>query len=403
MRTVNKNIFQSSTCLTQDELIRYHQNKMSESEKHLVEHHLTDCELCSEALEGIVLLPDMNSLENASEKINAKYLTKPIEKNLFQNSKVWYAAASVIVLFVFGSVFFNYVAKKNNQVSENAAIQKGLNNSDKAVIKEAPQQPNVQAAAIGDTVVQLVSKASRKVADKSYESAKDYSKQREQQIQPATISSATNQLPHGTVVYKDEKSEATQEDAAAEVLSAPEEKKDVILETPVITAKANSKYKTYNYSREYNRKERKNLERFSTQEANQAKAGINEPLYKSADSGKNNYDNLVAAAISEYESKNYKEALKKFNDILNKHPDDVNALYYSALCYEEQGNYNSAIKYLDKLLAQPIELFNQDAQWHRALIFIEQKENDKAKLLLQEIIVANGFYAEQAKLKLTKL
>ena len=87
MRTDNKNIFQSSTCLTQDELVRYHSTKMSESEKHVVEKHLTDCELCTEALEGIAFLPDMNSLNKVRNEVSKKYLSQNTERNFFQNPR----------------------------------------------------------------------------------------------------------------------------------------------------------------------------------------------------------------------------------------------------------------------------------------------------------------------------
>lgn len=404
MRTVNKNIFQSSTCLTQDELIRYHQNKMSESEKHLVEHHLTDCELCIEALEGIALLPDMSSLKKASEEINLKYSTKPVEGKLFQNSKVWYAAASVIVLFAFGSVIFNYVEKENNQVSENAAIQKVLNNSDQAVIKEMPQQPNVQEAAIGDTVVKIVSNASRKVADKSYEVAKEYSSERKGQVQSSTNLSATNQLPHGTVVFKDEKIEADKEDAAIGVMSAPVESNDAVTENGILLTKNVSGYKIYNYDFEYKPEKKKELVKQGVPAAYDSKNNMNKSRESTELEKKEiSYDGFLSTALYDYKNEKYKTALQKFDVILEQHPNDVNALFYSALAFKEDAQYKKALRYLDKLDEQPNNVFDQESEWHRALIFVEQKENEKAKQLLQKTISKNGFYAEQAKQKMSEI
>ena len=86
MRTDNKNIFQSSTCLTQDELVRYHSTKMSESEKHVVEKHLTDCELCTEALEGIALLPDMNAINKVRNEVSKKIFVTKYRKEFFSKS-----------------------------------------------------------------------------------------------------------------------------------------------------------------------------------------------------------------------------------------------------------------------------------------------------------------------------
>ncbi|MEP7168563.1 MAG: hypothetical protein ABI855_04280, partial [Bacteroidota bacterium] len=52
----NKNIFDHRNCLSKEELISYAKQTLSEKEKHHVEKHLLDCELCTEALEGIFLL-----------------------------------------------------------------------------------------------------------------------------------------------------------------------------------------------------------------------------------------------------------------------------------------------------------------------------------------------------------
>jgi tetratricopeptide (TPR) repeat protein len=404
MRTVNKNIFQSSTCLTQDELICYHQNKMCESEKHLVEHHLNDCELCTDALEGIALLPDMSPVENANEKINAKYSAKPVEKNLFKSPKVWYAAASVVVLFVFGKVILSYFEENNKQVSENSAIQKIQNNSDQAVMKELSQQANLQETAIGDTVVKIVSSVSLKVADKSYEATKDYSNKRAGQLQPAIIPSTTNQLPHGMVVYKDEKVESAKEVVAAEIMGAPAEKNNDVPAADIATTKNISGYKIYNYDSEYKPAKKKKLVRegvpavYESEKAMGKSSAANETESKEV-----SYDMFLSDAFADYKNKKYKSAMQKFNTILEQYSADVNALFYSALTLEEEKKYKEALRSLDKLDAQPNNVFDEESQWHRASIFIEQNETDKAKLLLQKIIDAKGFYAEQAKQKLIEL
>ncbi|CAN5638561.1 hypothetical protein BH11BAC1_BH11BAC1_09040 [soil metagenome] len=48
-----KNIFGDSVHLTTGQMLNYLRHNISREEKHLVERHITDCEFCSDALEGL--------------------------------------------------------------------------------------------------------------------------------------------------------------------------------------------------------------------------------------------------------------------------------------------------------------------------------------------------------------
>src|SRR5262245_55839595 len=49
----------SSACITQDVLLGYAERKLSPAETRRVEEHLTECELCSDALDGIMKSGDV--------------------------------------------------------------------------------------------------------------------------------------------------------------------------------------------------------------------------------------------------------------------------------------------------------------------------------------------------------
>jgi tetratricopeptide (TPR) repeat protein len=53
-------IFTSIRCLNRDQLPRYLEGRLTEVEKHLVEQHLTDCDLCFEALQALEKEPNMD-------------------------------------------------------------------------------------------------------------------------------------------------------------------------------------------------------------------------------------------------------------------------------------------------------------------------------------------------------
>ena len=48
-----KNIFVPSGCISVEQLFNYQNKKLSKKEMHEVEKHLLDCQLCSDALEGL--------------------------------------------------------------------------------------------------------------------------------------------------------------------------------------------------------------------------------------------------------------------------------------------------------------------------------------------------------------
>ena len=86
------------------------------------------------------------------------------------------------------------------------------------------------------------------------------------------------------------------------------------------------------------------------------------------------YDNFLAGALNDYKEKKYSSALNKLQLILSDHPDDVNALFYTALSFEETKEYSRALTYLNKLDALPNKTFDQESQWHRALFFCRPRK-----------------------------
>ncbi|CAL1517546.1 zf-HC2 domain-containing protein [Chitinophaga sp. MM2321] len=55
-------IFVTTGCPTQQQLLDYVQGKLTAEEQHEVEMHLADCELCSEAIEGLAAIKDKKQI-----------------------------------------------------------------------------------------------------------------------------------------------------------------------------------------------------------------------------------------------------------------------------------------------------------------------------------------------------
>ena len=99
----------------------------------------------------------------------------------------------------------------------------------------------------------------------------------------------------------------------------------------------------------------------------------------------------------------FKGALKRYKVIINSYPEDLNAHFYSGLCYYNIGKYNLAHKHFSLAQKHAYNTFKIDAQWYDAKTYYMEGKNESCKLALQKIIDNNDYYAPQAKDLLKKL
>jgi len=94
---------------------------------------------------------------------------------------------------------------------------------------------------------------------------------------------------------------------------------------------------------------------------------------------------------------NYKKALTRYLTILETYSDDVNALFYSGLCYYNLAQYTSANEQFFRCLGSKFNNFNEEAEWFMAQSYLASGERQKAKSIFEMIVEKNGYYAGQAK------
>jgi hypothetical protein len=111
-------IFSGSHHLTRGELVRYSTNALSEAEKHIMEKHLVDCELCSDALEGIAEMRNASALYEVSRELHLRARKKHmLRKKIFsQNELIAIFSVVFLILFIImiSLVFFS---RKSNDKS----------------------------------------------------------------------------------------------------------------------------------------------------------------------------------------------------------------------------------------------------------------------------------------------
>ncbi|HAN76452.1 MAG TPA: hypothetical protein DCQ31_01105 [Bacteroidales bacterium] len=96
-------------CISSEELIAYAQGKLSPREKHAIEMHAHNCPMCSDALEGAVLLKNPHRFEHHISAINKKIFEKTNRKIWYFSRPVLMAAASVALLVFLSAYMVFYI------------------------------------------------------------------------------------------------------------------------------------------------------------------------------------------------------------------------------------------------------------------------------------------------------
>lgn len=121
-RNTHIELFTSSGCLSTEALQIYTSDKLASIQKKEVDAHLENCEMCSDALEGMRLLSDPQKLDKIVLEINENLKNKLVQKQSKKNTvhnRLYYlaAAASVLVLIGVFSYFKYYLQNPNSEVA----------------------------------------------------------------------------------------------------------------------------------------------------------------------------------------------------------------------------------------------------------------------------------------------
>jgi tetratricopeptide (TPR) repeat protein len=115
------------------------------------------------------------------------------------------------------------------------------------------------------------------------------------------------------------------------------------------------------------------------------------------------YTDYLEAAMKKFNLNKYSKALKDYRTILKFFPKDVNAHFYAGLCCFNIGKMTKAVEHFDRVMNSEINTFHEEAKWYKTLVYLKRGFDDKAKVLLEEIIIEDGFYAKRAEEKLRKM
>jgi len=370
-------VLNSTACLSLQQLKFYHEDRLNSKEKHGVENHLLDCELCSNALAGFAIVPisstDISDINKRIDSISGASYSGLLSSKLF--------IALTLVVAIFGTTFFVY------KTFFSAATPILANNQPENKISSlftSGEPPK-------NTIVV---------------NAKDTEMQNALNSAKANIA-----IPDAVTVYPNEAFAADIEMMpTGNILEITIDKKklnDEILKKKNITVRDTFIYdlKITDYERYY----------YVNIDALKATNKSTEAVFANDDEKLNPGDfkiddwriittaHVLKKGLKKFNAQDYENAVKLLNILVNYDANDVNALFYGGVCYVNLGQADKAIEYLDKVLQSENSSFLEEAKWYKALAYAKKNDFVTAKKLLDEIVLENGFYAEQAKEKLKEL
>lgn len=118
-------IHSQSDCLSEQQLFDYIDDKLSQKERHVIEKHLLDCELCADALEGLEITKDRTRISQIKGVINERIAATSKKEAIVVsfNYKMVFSIAAAIALLVVGVFFFNKINLKEASMSDLAELK----------------------------------------------------------------------------------------------------------------------------------------------------------------------------------------------------------------------------------------------------------------------------------------
>lgn len=108
-------------------------------------------------------------------------------------------------------------------------------------------------------------------------------------------------------------------------------------------------------------------------------------------------------ALKDFSEKKFAACFNNMAILFIANDNDVNALFYGGMASYYNKNYTEAYVCFEKVISSKNNTFWQEGGWFMAMALLENNKKEKAKKLLEEIVAAQGFYADRAAEKLKQL
>ncbi|MEA3444857.1 MAG: hypothetical protein U9R19_09060 [Bacteroidota bacterium] len=113
-------------------------------------------------------------------------------------------------------------------------------------------------------------------------------------------------------------------------------------------------------------------------------------------------ENKLSDAMLLYDNQQYKQASIIFDELLLTDSNKVNVLFYGGVSYAKSNQPKKALECFMETETKE-NIFSQELQWYKSLIYLDTGEIEKAKELLYGIINSESKYQKDAELILLNI
>ncbi len=375
---MNKEIFTETGCLSREQIIQYRDGLLRRSDMHRVERHLIDCDLCSEALEGLAMVTDIAAMEEISNRFSKK-----IEKQGATNKNYLAIAATVA-----GIVFLTYFAidqvnsVKNEQHVQELAIKESETPQPHSPTQKAQSviSPDSTASSFNAAEQEIIKKQKAIIAtNQNTRINPDYPKE-----ESGSGMASRYDLAAGSTV---EDAAPTATDAFEANMSNPEQKKEAV---PA--------------NQQEGLQKRKQIEDDALTEAENVSSVRMEVISSKTEAVTNStYSLKIGNPIALYKKGRYEEAILGFNQILSNYPNDESASYHKGMSLFELKRYNEALVILKPMSETPNHSFMQAAEFQTAACYEALGKKEIALNTYRKIVNGDGLYKSKAAKRIKAL
>lgn len=363
----------NSPCLSSQEMLDYTQGILSTQEQHRIEKHLFECEFCSDAMEGIQLMKNPNSLLSIEEELNLEIDSMTSEEEEDSDDKVkvlfpWRMAAAIALIFVSTLTLWMVIPKNNTQklMSEKSVAYPTPSEISSEPLQESQvmQVQNEQSAPLSKSQAPTILERELRVEDAVTESTTESKEKVNEEIFSAVpATKAKEESDQATTVSSNEVAKAPEADLNA--------KKNVQAEMSLSEVAVEQK---------------KSAVQATSPAARQQGAGASD------DSNKYNSNDLYKKGINEYKNKKYAAAITFLEQCTNK----PEAVFYTGVSYLLIDNPHLALSTLEKYIQTNQAKYREATFWYLGLSYLKLDNKSAAKQSFEKVLPFNGEFEKQA-------
>lgn len=360
-------------CISEEMLISYAKGTLAADEARRVEEHLTECEFCSDALDGIMKSGDLQhyyaKVSSTKRSLHRK-LRSVEEKSTFPFTRALAIAATVLLLVV-SAWFVQYLM--NNESQKIFSDQFKPYPADSLVQK--PMQPSISEAApqLKSVDSAITPKKNKPIPENKKNETQNSVADRK--VENQVVNENAPEIEEPLTVTSSQNAQADEEKVGAD--------KDVTLPQESRGAVSN----------------------FSV-EPKSGYAQNNDAVETIALSKKEETDQFITDHLNRgvdfYQGEKYAESVSEFQLVLKEDPLNATANFYSGVSSLVLNNPDEALNYFKKT-DNKSNRFYEATLWYEALAYLKKDDKKEAKKLLEKVVGMNGEYKTQAEETLKEL